>query len=60
MTQEPMIYRINHVCAMLNISRSTIYRMVKAGALKKVRLGLNSCGITSESISSLLERGAVG
>ncbi len=46
----PIIYRINVAMAHLGVSRTQIYRLVKAGKLDLVKLGPKSSGITSESV----------
>ncbi len=47
---SPIIYRINVAMAHLGVSRTQIYRLVKAGKLDLVKLGPKSSGITSESV----------
>jgi excisionase family DNA binding protein len=51
-----LIYRINEVVQMLSVSRGTVYRLVKAGHLKFVKVGLRSSGITAESLEQHLRR----
>ena len=49
----PKLHRINDVAAALGVSRNTIYRMVRRGALTLIRIGPNSSGITDASIQKL-------
>ncbi len=54
-TAFPMIYRINVAMAHLGVSRTQIYRLVKAGKLDLVKLGPKSSGITSESVRRFVD-----
>lgn len=57
MNQSPLkIYRINVAMAELGVSRSTIYRLVKAGTLELVKVSKRASGITSESLGKHLGR----
>lgn len=51
-----LIYRINEVVRMLSVSRATVYRLVKAGQLKLVKIGTSASGITAESLEQHLRR----
>ena len=51
-----LIYRINEVVQMLQVSRATVYRLVKAGHLKFVKVGTSASGITAESLAQHLRR----
>ena len=51
-----LIYRINEVVQMLSVSRATVYRLVKAGQLKLVKIGTSASGITAESLEQHLRR----
>jgi predicted site-specific integrase-resolvase len=56
---QPLSYRINEVCKMLPVSRATVYRLVKAGNLKLVKLSdtpKGASGITAESLEQHLRR----
>lgn len=53
---DALLYRINVAEAKLGVSRSTIYRLVKAGQLDLVKIGLRSSGITANSIHAMIER----
>jgi excisionase family DNA binding protein len=33
---------INEVCSLLSVSRSTVYRLVKAGSLRLIKIGCSS------------------
>ena len=44
LTEKPL-YRINELCAIFNISRTTIYDWVKHGKLKKVKVWSRVCFI---------------
>lgn len=55
-TQDPQVlYRINRAAEMLDVSRSTIYRLVKAKQLTLVRFGQRTSRITAESLLALLQ-----
>ncbi len=54
-TAFPMVYRINVAMAHLGVSRTQIYRLVKAGKLDLVKLGPKSSGITSESVRRFVD-----
>jgi excisionase family DNA binding protein len=49
------IYRINAAAALLSVSRTTIYRMVKAGHLDLVKISVRASGITAKSIDARLQ-----
>ncbi len=51
----PIIYRINVAMAHLGVSRTQIYRLVKAGKLDLVKLGPKSSGVTSESVRRFVD-----
>ena len=51
-----LIYRINEVVQMLKVSRGTVYRLVKAGHLRLVKIGTSASGITAESLEQHLRR----
>lgn len=50
----PLVYRINVAMAQLGVSRTTIYRMVKAGSLELVKISVRASGITATSITAHL------
>lgn len=45
---------INETCALAAISRATIYRLIKAGALKPVKIG-RSVRIPDDELDAFLE-----
>lgn len=51
----PLVYRINVAEAKLGVSRSTIYRLIKDGQLKLVKIGRRASGVTADSVHALLE-----
>jgi len=58
MTTPKLTYRVSSVCAKLDVSRATVYRMAKNGSLKLVKIS-GSCskaqgasGITAESLEN--------
>ncbi len=54
-----LLYRINVAEAKLGVSRSTIYRLAKAGVLELVKIGSRSSGITAKSVQAMIERNKV-
>lgn len=48
------LYKVHEVMRLLSISRSTVYRLVRAGKLRLVKIGVRSSFITAESIDALL------
>jgi predicted DNA-binding transcriptional regulator AlpA len=54
----PKIYRINVAMAQLGVSRTTIYRLVKAGDLDLVKVSVRASGITADSITRHLSKKA--
>ncbi len=53
--QHPLAYQINQAAAKLDVSRSTIYRLVKDKHLKLVKVGKRASRITAKSINEYLE-----
>jgi len=51
----PLVYRINVAEAKLGVSRSTIYRLIKDGQLKLVKIGRRASGVTADSVHALLQ-----
>ncbi len=50
---SPMLLRLPSVCALVGLSRSQIYRMVKAGEFPAaVQLGANSVAWPAERVSA--------
>lgn len=54
----PKIYRINVAMAQLGVSRTTIYRLVKAGDLDLVKVSVRASGITAESLTRHVSKNA--
>lgn len=50
----PLLYRISTVMTMLDISHSTVYRMVSSGELDLVKLSVRASRITSASVARVL------
>lgn len=50
------VHRIQQVATALNLSRATIYRLIEAGELHRVKISSRAAGITSESLESFLTR----
>lgn len=46
----PLAYRVENAKYLLNLSKNTIYRLVKSGDLDLVKLGPRASAITRESI----------
>ncbi|WP_310041701.1 helix-turn-helix transcriptional regulator [Paraburkholderia caribensis] len=55
----PKLHRINVAARLLGVSRATIYRLVRAGHLTLVKIGLNASGITDESLRDFVEHNIV-
>jgi len=53
--QHPLAYQINRAAEKLDVSRSTIYRLVKDRHLKLVKVGKRASRITAQSIHEYLE-----
>jgi len=49
----PLVYRINVAEAKLGVSRSTIYRLIKSGELKQVKIGKKASGVTADSVHAM-------
>ncbi|WP_257803310.1 helix-turn-helix transcriptional regulator [Burkholderia glumae] len=54
MATTPRLYKVRDVMAQLQVSKTTVYRLVAAGRLRLVKIGPKSSGITAESIDALL------
>jgi excisionase family DNA binding protein len=46
----PLAYRVNRAAYLLAMGRSSIYRLVDAGELELVKIGLRSSAITRDSL----------
>ena len=54
-SQQPNVaFQINRVAQMLDVSRSTVYRIVRDKRLTLVKVGKRGSRITAESVSELL------
>ncbi len=51
---HPLLYRINVAEAKLGVSRSTIYRLIDAGTLQRVKIGKRACGVTAASVHAMI------
>ena len=51
----PLVYQISRAAEKLDVSRSTIYRLVKDKHLKLVKVGKRASRITAKSINEYLE-----
>jgi len=57
MTTAPAkAYQVNRAAQLLDVSRSTIYRMVKEKRLVMVKIGKRGSRITAESIAGVLNQ----
>jgi excisionase family DNA binding protein len=56
MSNTAQVLRPKTVCLRLEISRSTLHRLVKAGELKTVKLSSRCVGILQADIEAYLER----
>jgi|GEM_PF-4933425 len=50
---EQQLFTIKEVCAILRVSRPTVYGMIRAGRIQRVYIGKASPRITRESLESL-------
>jgi excisionase family DNA binding protein len=50
------VLRFNTVCSRMDISRSTLHRIIKAGGLKTVKLSSRAVGILEADLIAYLER----
>jgi excisionase family DNA binding protein len=55
---EPKAYRISHVAALLDLPKSTVYDLVRTGALASIRAGTNGgvVLVPASSVAELLEK----
>jgi hypothetical protein len=65
MADSPVLLTINQTCEVLNIGRTSFYRLVERGELDAVRITLSaddktSTRITNESVRSLLQAWSSG
>lgn len=50
----PSAHKISTACSKLDVSRSTIYRMAKAGQLELIRVGKGATRVTDASLRTAL------
>jgi len=50
---EQQLFTIKEVCAILRVSRPTVYGMIRAGRIQRVYIGKASPRIIRESLESL-------
>jgi excisionase family DNA binding protein len=55
-SSTPLLYRISSVMSLLEVSRSTVYRMVARRDLEIVKLSRRATRITSASVDRVLAR----
>lgn len=53
--QNQVLYRVSRTAEMLDVSRSTVYRLVRAKHLKLVKIGKRGSRISAESIAEFLK-----
>lgn len=53
-TSPALLYRINVAEAKLGVSRSTIYRLIEAGTLRRVKIGERACGVTAARVHAMI------
>ena len=56
MALAAQVLRFNTVCSRMDISRSTLHRIIKAGGLKTVKLSSRAVGILEADLIAYLER----
>ncbi|WP_398498158.1 helix-turn-helix domain-containing protein [Variovorax sp.] len=52
--QAPVAFQINRVAQMLDVSRSTVYRLIRDKHLTLVKVGKRGSRVTADSVSALL------
>lgn len=55
--QPALLFQINRVAQMLDVSRSTVYRLIRAKKLTLVKIGTRGSRITAASVAELLSAG---
>lgn len=53
-TVRPLLYKVSTVMEMLDISRTTVYRLIAKGDLKLIKIGISGSRITSASVHGIL------
>ena len=56
MALAAQVLRFNTVCSRMEISRTTLHRIIKAGGLKTVKLSSRAVGILEADLIAYLER----
>jgi excisionase family DNA binding protein len=51
---EPIVYRVKEVEALLQLSRSTVYELIRSGELPSIRIG-RSVRVPREALERWLE-----
>ena len=51
-------YKVNEVAHALGLSRTTIYKLISQGELRRIKLGASTL-IAADSVDALLQRNAV-
>jgi len=51
-------YKVNEVAEALGLSRTTIYKLINLGELKRIKLGASTL-ISADSVDALLARNAI-
>ena len=55
MALPAQVLRINAVCLRLSVSRSTLNRLVKSGAIKTIKLSSRAVGVLEADLVAYLE-----
>jgi excisionase family DNA binding protein len=55
MTTLPKVYTVRDVIVQLSVSKASVYRMVRTGRLRLIKIGPRASGITAESVEALLK-----
>jgi excisionase family DNA binding protein len=56
MALAAQVLRINTACLRMGVSRSTLNRLVKSGAIKTIKLSSRAVGILEADLVAYLER----
>ena len=55
-TEHKLVHRVSSTAKKLDVSRATVYRLVKDGCLKLVKISKGASGITDESLNDHIRR----
>lgn len=56
MALAAQVLRLSTVCLRLSISRTTLFRIIKSGKLRTVKLSIRAVGVLESDLIAYLER----